>query len=1221
MYTNLVVKSDFSFTEGASKIKDLVSKAKSLGHKSIALTDRNNMFGAYDFSKIAKAAGIQPIIGCQIPILYNKEENKSGYLTFLAQTEKGYENLCYIMCESQKPNSDKTNPFSLDIKALMANHEDIIILSGSDDGPLVNLLKEGKIKEARELVSFFTKLVKDRFYIQINRNRTPNKDDKAIQDTLLDIASDTTFKIKRLDGTSYAGIPVIATSEVRYTDRNRHDAYEILRAIDEGRKISIDDKEILKSDDRFFDMKNNAEFFELFKDIPEAIENTLYLPQRCGFMVKGRDPILPPFETEGGRSENDELRIQSFEGLKVRLKGRNLTQEKIKEYEDRLDFELGIIKNMGFPGYFLIVSDFIKWAKSQDIPVGPGRGSGAGSMVAYCLMITDLDPFQFGLLFERFLNPERVSMPDFDVDFCQNRREEVIQYVQKRYGTDKVSQISTFGEIKSKNAIKDAGRVIIHEKFGGYGFGETNEFTKLIPKKENSAEPKGLQEAFDTTPELMEKIESSEKMKILFENALKIEGMYRSSGSHAAGVIIGDRPLHQLVPIKWDDNTGMPLSQFNMKAAESAGLVKFDFLGLKTLSVIKETVDLIKENRNETIDISNISLEDQNVFEMLQKGQSNGVFQFESAGMQNVLRQVKPTRIEDLIAVNALYRPGPMDQIEHYANCKNGVEEPYYPNPVERTKPFLEETYGIMVYQEQVMKVAQEVAGYSLGAADLLRRAMGKKIKEEMDAQKAQFVAGAVERGTSDREASNLFDTIAKFAGYGFNKSHAAAYAYIAYQTAWLKRYYPAEFFAALMSFEEKPERMALIKEDMDNFSVRMLPPDINKSHGRFKPESDPKSEGGYGIRFGLSAIKQISGDLVDFINERKNGQFRDLKDFTKRSFNFFNKAKIEKMAEAGAFDSLNPNRYSSVSTINWFAKNNKSEILSQDSLFGDVLDEIPDDIKDVADWGNRIEREYNAVGFYFHNHPIDTYLPRLIKAGIRRLSSLREYMVDKELAELSNKKICVMVENVFLKYSRNNKLYLTARVAEKGDSFDIPFFGNRNMTIEEAQEILTISKNNRTPVVVDVNVSLEDNGTRVRVYSQKFYEVESYLKEIRGDMILTIDTNNISLRNDEYNMEKEAKTLVKESKISEEEYNERLNKVFIHKVSSRMKELKSYLNSIEVEDKTPSSVGIHLVLKTGDKILESKKLAGKFLFTPVSEAQIKTMDGIVSVSEKSVLT
>lgn len=1220
MYTNLVVKSDFSFMEGASKIKELVSKAKSLGHKAIALTDRNNMYGAYDFSKIAKSAGIQPIIGCQMPIQYNKADKKSGYLTFLAQTEKGYQNLCYIMCESQKPNPEKSDNYSLDIKALMERNEGIIVLSGGDDGPLVNMLKDGSFNEANELVKFFNKLLKDRFYIQINRNKARSKDDVAIEAALLKIASNTEFKTRRSDGSVYEGIPVVATSEVRYADKERHDAYEILRAIDENRKVTIDGNHVNRNDDRNYAMRSNDEFIELFKDIPEAIENTLHLPARCGFMAKGRDPILPPFETEAGRSENEELRTQAFEGLKVRLKNKNLTPEKLKEYENRLDYELGIIANMGFPGYFLIVSDFIKWAKLQDIPVGPGRGSGAGSMVAYCLMITDLDPFQFGLLFERFLNPDRVSMPDFDVDFCQDRREEVIQYVQRRYGTDKVSQIATFGEIKSKNAIKDAGRVVIHEKFGGYGFGETNEFTKLIPKKENSAEPKSLQEAFDTTPELTEKINSSEKMKILFENALKIEGMYRSSGSHAAGVIIGDRPLHELVPIKWDDKTGMPLSQFNMKAAESAGLVKFDFLGLKTLSVIKEAVDLIKENRGIPIDISEIELTDVGVFEMLQKGHSNGVFQFESTGMQNVLRQVKPTRIEDLIAVNALYRPGPMDQIEHYANCKNGIEQPNYPNPIERTKPFLEETYGIMVYQEQVMKVAQEVAGYSLGAADLLRRAMGKKIKEEMDAQKAQFVSGAVERGTSEKEASNLFDTIAKFAGYGFNKSHAAAYAYIAYQTAWLKKYYPAEFFSALLSYEDKPERMALIKEDIDMFGIRMLPPDINKSHSRFKPEHDPKSSGGYGIRFGLSAIKQISGGLGDFLVERSKGEFKDLKDFTKRAFNFFNKSKIEKMAEAGVFDSLNENRYASLSIINWHAKSNRSEVSSQNSLFGDILDEVPSDVKDVADWGNKIEREYNAVGFYFHNHPIDTYLPRLIKAGIRRLSSLREYMVDRGVAELSNKKICVMVENVFLKYSRNQKLYLTARVAEKGDSFDIPFFGNRNMSIEEAQEILDISKKNRTPVIVDVNVALEEGGTRLRVYSQKFHEVQSYLKEIRGDMVLTIDTNSITQRNDEYKTERESLSLLEQKKIDKAEFNKRMQNIFIRKVSSRMQELKSYLSSIEVEDNTPGSVGIHIILKTGEQVLESKKLTGKFLFTPVSEAQIKTMDGIVSVSEKSVL-
>lgn len=1219
MYTNLIVKSDYSFTEGASKIKDLLSKAKEEGHSALAITDRNNMFGAYEFSKFAKSLGIKPLIGCQMPITYDKKNNKVGYITLFAQNEQGYKNICHIMCESQKPDSQKADQYTINMQTLMDNAGSVIAVSGGYDGVLYRMLEEGQLENAHQLVVFLHKVFKDRLYLQINRNRKITSTDKKVEEAILKIASSQQFKIKQSDGTVINGIPVVATSEVRYTSSDRHDSYEILRAIDENRKISIDNEKIIRNDDNDYSFKSNDEFEKIFSDIPNSILNANYLAQRCSFIVEDREPILPAFETEAGRTELEELRTQSFDGLEVRIQGMNLSEVEIQKYKDRLDYELNIIANMGFPGYFLIVSDFIKWAKENDIPVGPGRGSGAGSMVAYCLMITNLDPFRFGLLFERFLNPERVSMPDFDVDFCQDRREEVIQYVQRKYGVDKVSQIATFGEIKSKTAIKDTGRVIIHESLGGYGFGETNEFTKMIPKKENSQEPKNLQEAFDTTPDLNEKIQKSEKLKILFENSLKIEGLYRSSGAHAAGVIIGDRTLHELVPLKWDDNTGMPLSQFNMKGSENVGLVKFDFLGLKTLSVIKEAVDLIKEKKGIAIDIDEIDLAEEGVFKMLQEGRSNGVFQFESAGMQNVLRQVKPTRIEDLIAVNALYRPGPMDQIEHYANCKNGYSQPRYPNPIERTKPFLEETYGIMIYQEQVMRVAQEVAGYSLGAADLLRRAMGKKIQSEMDAQKSMFIEGAVERGTTEKEADQLFETIAKFAGYGFNKSHAAAYAYIAYQTAWLKKNYPAEFFAALLSYEQKPERMALIKEDMDDFGIRMLPPDINQSFPSFKTESDKKSYQGFGIRFGLNAIKGLSGDMAGFIEERQKAEFKDLRDFAKRGGAYFNKAKFEKMAESGVFDSLYENRYGAVSIIKWHMQNQKTAIENQDSLFGEELDsKVPDELLELEDWGDKTEREFNAVGFYFHNHPIDTYLPRLKKAKIKRLSSLREYMVDTGKAELSFKKVCVMVENCFPKNSRNDKLYLTARVAEKGESFDIPFFGSKKMKVEEALNILNSAKANRVPVVANVNLVLEERGTSLRVYAQEFFEIEQFLSEVRGDVILIIDTDKMISRTEEYRLELEAKKEYANNEISESEFENRKQKIFIQKVSSRMTELKSYLASIQV-DQSKSAIGMQIILKSGDNVLESKKLDGKYLFTPVSENHLKTMDGIISVQEEAI--
>ena len=1218
MFVNLNTKSDYSFTEGASKIIDLVKYAKDCGAPALALTDRNNMFGAFEFSKVSKQFGIKPIIGCQMPIVFDKKENKEGYLTLLATNDIGYKNICHIMSDAQKPNKDKLNPYAMSGKVLAERNAGIIILSGGNEGLIPRMLEADMFNQAREICIFLQKYFKDRFYLQINRQSSKlTKKEFEIETQILTLSKNKEFGFVKDDGLRFNGIPVVGTSEVKYTSKDRHDAYEILRAIEEKRKVTIDGDSLVRNDNNDYHMKSQSEIEEIFSDIPVVIKNAEQVAIRCNFFVETRDPILPPFKAESGLSEDDELKRQSKDGLTKRLNFYNIAESERPAYYERLNYELEVIKNMGFPGYFLIVADFIKWAKSQDIPVGPGRGSGAGSMVAWALTITDLDPFRFGLLFERFLNPERVSMPDFDIDFCQDRREEVIKYVQKKYGVDMVSQIVTFGEIKSKTAIKDAGRVIIHEKFGGYGFGETNELTKLIPKKEDSAEPKKLQEAIDSTPELSSKINESEKLNILFQNSLKIEGMYRNSGAHAAGVIIGDRPISELAPVKWDEDTGMPLSQYNMKASESVGLVKFDFLGLKTLSVIKETIDLIKENRGINVDISKIDLEDEDVFKMLQKGQSNGVFQFESAGMQNVLRQVKPTKIEDLIAVNALYRPGPMDQIPHYAACKNGEEIPSYPNPVEKTKPFLEETYGIMVYQEQVMRVAQEVAGYSLGGADLLRRAMGKKIASEMDAQREIFIKGAVERGTSKKEANILFDTIAKFAGYGFNKSHAAAYAYIAYQTAWLKTHYAPEFFSALLSFETaKPERMALIKDDMDDFGIKMLPPDINYSYPRFRPETNGNE---ISIRFGLNAIKQISGSLNEFIAERNNGEFKSIKDFVERAWSLFNKSKIEKMTEAGCFDTLEKNRYKALQMLNWFAANNKNKVENQNSLFGEELDiKLPDEIENCPDWGNKIDREFNAVGFYFGGHPIDSYLPRLIKVGVRRFNSFREYMIRNEIAELPNKKICVMIENCWTRRSRANKLFLMTKVTEKGDTFDVPFFGNRQNSIEDLQTILLSAEQNRTPVVIEANLVLEDNETGLRVFGQNVFDVDEYLKDIRGDMTIVIETSNINLNKEE----KEKLTQISKDKnnMTIEEYEELEHRtVFVSKVKRKMTELNEYLLNNEVEN-IPGSIGLEIRLLKNGNILQSKKLDKHYLFTSATENYLKSMDGVVSLYESKTI-
>ncbi len=1217
MYPHFTVKSDFSFMEGASKVKAIVAKAKKEGITSLALTDRGNMYGAFEFSKIAKSEGIMPIIGVQLPFKIAK--GKYAQIVLLAMSDVGYMNICHLMSDALSIQENGQEKGYLDSDLMKGDcNEGIIVLSGADDGLPMTALRTGDVDLAKRGIKWFAEAFPGRFYLQVNRNLgLRDVEDIQHEKTLLAIAADPKLRTKSADGSRDVPVPLIATSEVRYATKDRHDSYELLQAMKGQYKIDVQGDDLARKDEKEYALLSSAEMEMLFADIPHALTNAQLLAQRCSFMVEARKPILPAFPTEGGRSEDEELRDQSFKGLEERLKDRSLSNDEKDRYIQRLEYELGIIESMGFPGYFLIVSDFIKWSKEQDIPVGPGRGSGAGSLVAWSLMITDLDPFQFGLLFERFLNPERVSMPDFDIDFCQDRREEVIAYVKEKYGSDSVSQIGTFGEVKSKLALKNVGRWLVHPQLGGFGFSDTDGVTKLIPNKEGSAEPCGIKEAYEVSEEFRERIDESSKMQMLFEYSQKVEGLYDKVGSHAAGILIGDRPLDQLLPVRWDDKTGNAVSQFNMKASESVGLVKFDFLGLKTLSVIKEAVEHIKAFRGETVDIDRIPNDDQDVFEMLAKGQSNGVFQFESAGMQNVLRQVKPTRLEDLIAVNALFRPGPMDQIPHYAACKNGQEKPYYPNPVERTKPFLEETFGIMVYQEQVMMVAQEVAGYSLGGADLLRRAMGKKIPEEMDAQRKIFVEGATKKGAPEKEANDLFDTIAKFAGYGFNKSHAAAYAWIGYQTAWLKYHYPAEFFSALMSYEDKPERMALIKDDMATFGVEMLPPDVRRSYARFRPEASQGSTGGLGIRLGLTAIKGISGDMIDFVKERENRPFEDLKDFSVRGGVYFDKSKIEKLAEAGAFDSFDENRLRAMSLVNWHMKNAKIVSKKQTSFFDDQMfeDPVPEDIMEVQDWGNRLDREFNAAGFYFNKHPIDHYMHKLRHKGVLELSEYRERMAKANMAQMDDCKLCVMVEFARDRYSQRGNYFLTMKLGEKTTQYDAVCFGNSDMSVAEVLEAAKLANANRTPVIVKCKLASEDAEGKMSVYVNEIISIDEFLEDVRGDVEISVDVNEIQDLPETTRKKIQIEDDLSSGKITEETAKNQLAAERKKLVSSRLQALNKYIAGLKTKE-GETGVQIGIMLMDQGRIMEKTTLVGSFNVTPAHESRIKAFDGVVGISE-----
>ena len=1211
-FVHLHVHSDYTLSKGASKVKHLVAAAKRAGQPALALADDGNMYGAMEFSKAASGDGIQPIVGAKL--WFATGEKKKGSVLLLAQDDEGYANICSILSRAWKPSGGSAGgEVLIDTDSLPGHTKGVICLTGGADGCLAALVREGRVEDARGLFDWLRYEFCDRIYVEVCRHGDETAEEVAVEEQLIEFAY-SCQEIECADGVVRSSVPVVATSEVWYATPERHDAFEILKSVESKGRLTVQDGGIVPSTARRFHLRSTEEMRELFADLPEAFENASRIAKRCAFKVKTRKPILPPFQTGDGRSEAEELRHQAWQGLEARLESLGVEGDARKPYEERLEYELGIIEKMQFPGYFLIVSDFINWAKEQGIPVGPGRGSGAGSLVAYSLRITDLDPLRFGLLFERFLNPERVSMPDFDVDFCQDRRDEVIRYVREKYGEDYVSMIATFGEIKSKTAVKDVGRVMQSDEHGGYGFGELDQITKLMPM--DGAQPKKLADALDDPEDtaFREHIDSDEKYRILIRNAMKIEGLYRTQGVHAAGVIIAGQKLDTLVPVGWDSQTGTPVCQFNMKASEDSGLVKFDFLGLKTLSVIRETLSHIRETTGEDIDLSKVSLDDPETYAMLAEGHSNGVFQFESEGMKKWFRALKPTRFEDLIALAALYRPGPMDMIPTYVDCKNGKAEPKYPEPVERTRPFLEETFGIMVYQEQVMQVAQVVAGYSLGGADLLRRAMGKKIPAEMAAQRELFVKGAMENGTPEKTAGELFDLIAKFAGYGFNKSHAAAYALVAYHTAWLKRHYPAEFMAALLTYETSdPKRMALIKDDMDAFGIPMLPPCIDRSDGRFRPERT--ADGTLGIRFGLTAIKGVSGDLAILKEARKSGPFKDLPDFHKRAGAQFNKGQIEKLVEAGAFDRISKNRYSALSVLSFLMKGGKKAVAGQDDLFGGTLEvRVPKEVEDVREWGNRVDREFNAVGFYFAEHPLDTYEPKFRKVKVKRKASLRQWMMENRREELKNKRLAGLVEFVDRRTSRKTgKPYVYARFAEKKDYFEASFFGDA-AEVEKFRRIMENAKAGRRPVIVVGDLVVKEGRDDLTIWGREVLDADEVLATERGRMRITLDADAIVLSLDEQRKVREAAEAVRRGQLPQSAADEATKLARQEALRRKVGFLRESMDRLR-DDSDASAVGVVITVVAGGAGKDIA-LEGLFRMDQAAENALKATDGIVSVAE-----
>lgn len=963
-FIHLRLHSAYSLLEGAIRIKELPKLCKADGMPAVALTDTGNLFGALEFSEVMAEAGIQPITGCTLPIRLDEPEEPSrgparrdphGVLALLVKDEQGYRNLMKLSSLAfLEPDAGEAAQVSL--ARLTEFAEGLICLTGGPDGVVNRLLEQGQKDAAEALLLKLKSIFGDRLYIELQRH---------------DMASERQTEGPLVDFAYAHSIPLVATNEPYFTKEEEYEAHDALICIAGGAYVVQADRRRLTPEHRF---KTQAEMLALFADLPEATASTIEIARRCAYRPRTRKPILPKFAA--GTSEADELRRQAHEGLTARLAAAEAVAPE-EEYRRRLDFELDVIIKMDFPGYFLIVADFIKWAKAHDIPVGPGRGSGAGSVVAWALTITDLDPLRFGLLFERFLNPERVSMPDFDIDFCQDRRDEVIRYVQARYGYEQVAQIITFGKLQARAVLRDVGRVL------QMPYGQVDRLCKMVPN--NPANPVTLAQAIDGEPRLQDEQRNDETVARLLEIGGRLEGLYRHASTHAAGVVIGDRPLDELVPLYRDPRSDMPVTQFNMKWVEPAGLVKFDFLGLKTLTVLYRAVKLVAR-RDIQVDLLQLPLEDKKTFDMLGRGETVGVFQLESSGMRDVLRKLEADRFEDIIALVALYRPGPMDNIPSYIRRKHGREKPDYLHPM--LEPVLKETHGVIIYQEQVMQIAQILSGYSLGEADLLRRAMGKKIKAEMEAQKERFVTGAVAKNIDKAQAASIFELVDKFAGYGFNKSHAAAYALVAYQTAWLKANHPVEFLAASMSLDlGNTDKLGIFKQEAERLGIKVRPPCVNRSEALFGVADGE-------ILYALAAIKNVGLQGMEHIVEvrREGGPFRDLLDFARRiNPRMVNKRALENLARAGAFDALNPNRAQVLAAVDMMLGTANAAIREQESqqggLFGEdtgVASSGPQ-LPAAEPWMpmQRLTEEFNAVGFYLSGHPLDDYMADLRRADV----------------------------------------------------------------------------------------------------------------------------------------------------------------------------------------------------------------------------------------------
>jgi len=1097
-FTHLKIHTQYSICEGALRILDLAKHCKTNQIKAVGLCDSNNLCGALEFSELIAKSKTQPIIGIQINVKY---KNHIGKIPLFAKDLQGYKNLIKLSSKSFLDIKENEEPHCK-IEDVENNYKGLILLSGPFDGLIGKLFFKNLSEEIFLLFKRFKRIFTDNFYVEIQRHG--DEGEKLFEKILLN-TSDT------------LKLPIIATHEVFYLEKEMHEAHDAYLCVGEKTYVNVKDRRKYTNEHY---LKSPKEMCKLFQDLPEALENNINFPLRISYRPRNSSPVLPNIQTDKIKNVDDLLIKESTEGLKEKLneyvfpftnqKNMNTIRE---TYNNRLNHEISIISKMKYPSYFLIVSDYIKWAKKNDIPVGPGRGSGAGSLVAWSLSITDIDPIKFDLIFERFLNPDRISMPDFDIDFCEEKRDKVFEYLKKKYGKG-VAHIITFGKLKARMAFRDVGRVL------GLPYGYVDMLCKMIPF--DPSRPLSLEKALAQEPRIRIEEEKDPRVKKLVEISKKLEGLNRNMATHAAGVVIPEENLAEFVPLYKDpsSNSLLPSTQFDMYASENAGLVKFDLLGLKTLTVISKTISLLKEKKIK-LDINKIKLDDVKIFELLTSGYTVGLFQLESAGMREALVNMKPNKFEDIIALVALYRPGPMGNIPIYNQCKHGEKKPDYLHS--KLKKILEPTYGVIIYQEQVMQIAQELSGFSAGEADILRRAMGKKKRAELEKQKERFINGAVKNGITKDTAIFIFTKIEPFAEYGFNKSHAAAYAMIAYQTAYLKTYYPNEFIAASMSTElSNTDKLSEFFEELKRLNIKVQRPCINECYPEFRPQKNT-------LFYALGAIKNVGFKAIsEVVKEReKNGKFKSISDFINRiNPKNINKLQLEGLVKAGAFDSIFTNRkvlYDNIPNIIQNSKNiYENKVQNQSSLFLDDNQKVSYLMqkKNIPNWLNNeiLSKEFESVGFYLSNHPLEDFKDALEQHRTKLFKDFEngndiESSIAGTIMSIKEKKTMKGTSYAIIKFSDQSKvfeLFLFSEILEinrknliEGKSFVLTVIRDKNNQENRFRRI-----NVRKIVSLDKIIKLDYNNVQIEINDEndltKLYEA---IKE-KGDSKIKIFIN-----------------------------------------------------------------------------------------------------------------